>query len=379
MNSCSRDNTPNPARPYLINYQTKTALTATAIKSFLVSFGMSDLDSLAKYDIQIYKITYHTSYEGKDITASGVIALPMQVKDNLPVLEAFRGTIFSQAEAPSNSLFVSGYEIFSTLGFVTIMPDMIGFGSSDQLIHPYYNYDLSSGCSVDMIRAGEEFMKKLNITTNGKLFLYGYSEGGYIATATQKALESGDGTDLTLTAVASGAGSYNPAGEMQDIVSRTTFTSPSFLAFIVYSYKDVYQWTNPLSTFFNAPYADRLPGLLDGTHSESEINAQLNDTLNVLFQPAYLSKIKNGTEKLLTDALNENRVDDWAPQTPARFYHSKDDQYIPYANTVNTVSEMKSMGGNVEFVDIPGNSHEEAGIEMVKAALPWLVSLAGLP
>ncbi len=374
--SCNRNNDNQPADTYLIDYQTKSSISASAIKVFLVSYGMSDLDSLAKYDVKIYKVTYHTSYLGKDITASGVIAIPAQVTDNLPVLGAYRGTIFSQDEAPSNQAFLSGYEIFSTLGFVTIIPDMIGFGSSDQYIHPYYNYELTSGCAVDMIKAGQEFMKKLNITSNGKLFLYGYSEGGYITTATHKAIESSPIPGLTLTAVASGAGSYNPAAVMQDIVSRVAFTSPSYLAFIVYSYKDVYGWTEPLATFFNPPYADLIPGLLDGTHNQSEINSQLNDTLDVLFKVSYLDQIRNGTETLLTHALTENRVDNWAPKVPTRIYHSSNDQYIPISNSENTVKTMKSLGGNAEFVQIPGNSHEDAGIQMIRYAVPWLDSLA---
>ena len=123
---------------------------------------MEDMDNLAKYDIKIYKITYHTNYFAERIVASGIVAVPIKIHDPLPVISAHRGTIFAHDEAPSKQVFISGYEIFSSLGFVTMIPDMIGFGSSEQYIHPYYNYDLTSGCAIDMIKAGEEFMKEVN-------------------------------------------------------------------------------------------------------------------------------------------------------------------------------------------------------------------------
>ncbi|HLF35056.1 MAG TPA: prolyl oligopeptidase family serine peptidase, partial [Cyclobacteriaceae bacterium] len=239
--SCNHENN-QPADEYLVDYEKKTSLSLTAIKTAINSFGMEDMSELAEYDIDIYKIFYYTEFQGSRIIASGVISVPFPINEDLPLISAHRGTIFAHDEAPSKQIIISGYEIFSSMGFITVIPDMIGFGESEQYIHPYYNYEYSSGCAVDMIRASREFIKKIKITDNGRLFLYGYSEGGYITNAVHKAIETAGDPELTVTAVATGAGSYYPVHVMKDIASRETFTSPSYLAFIIYTYRDIYDW-----------------------------------------------------------------------------------------------------------------------------------------
>jgi pimeloyl-ACP methyl ester carboxylesterase len=378
LTACKKNDDQGPANKYLISYQTKSTLSVSLIRSIINNFGLTDMQDLAVYDIKIYKITYITQYLGKNIEASGIIAVPLQINDPIPILSAHRGTIFAHNEAPSNQPFISGYEIFSSIGFMTIIPDMTGFGSSEQYIHPYYNYNLLSACAADMIKAGQEFLKELNISSNGKLFLFGYSEGGYITMAVDKYLEAEGYSQLKITAVAAGAGSYNPAFVMKDIAVRNVFTSPSYLAFITYSYKEYYHWTEPLSTYFNSPYDGLIPSLLDGSKNSSQINSSLNDTLNILFQHNFLDNINNGQEQQLTIALENNRVDNWTPIAPLRLYHSRSDQYIPFADSENTYQLMKSKGGNVEFVEIPGNSHEEGGFEMVKVIIPWFREQSGL-
>lgn len=373
--SCNNDNNP-PADEYLVDYAKKTSLSLTAIKAAINNFGMEDMSELAQYDIDVYTINYYTNYKGNKIIVSGVISVPFPVNTELPVLAAHRGTIFAHDEAPSKQFIISGYEIFSSMGFVTVIPDMIGFGASEQYVHPYYNYEYSSACALDMIRAGKEFMKKIKISGSKKLFLFGYSEGGYITTAAHKALEESGDTELTVTASATGAGSYNPVGVMRDIAAREIFTSPSYLAFIIYTYHDIYNWQTPLGDFFRQPFVEIIPYILNGALSSYEINAQLNDTLDLLFEPPFLASIVSGDEVLLTPALELNRVDNWVPEFPMRIYHSKGDQYIPFSDSQIMGQTMKDNGGNVEFIEIPGGSHEEAGREMVREALPWFSDLA---
>jgi pimeloyl-ACP methyl ester carboxylesterase len=378
LTGCNNHNDQPPANKYLVSYQAKSTLSIQLIRSILVQVGLGDLKDMANYDIKTYKVLYNTQYLGQNIIASGIIAVPVQINQPIPVVAAHRGTIFAHDEAPSVQPLISGYEIFSSIGFMTVIPDMTGFGSSEKLIHPYYNYSLLSSCSADMIKAGEEFMKEMNIPGNGKLFLFGYSEGGYITMATDKYLEEEGYAKLTITAVAAGAGSYNPAFVMKDIAARTIFTSPSYLAFIIYSYKNYNDWTEPLSAYFNSPYDGIIPSLLDGSKTSYQINSSLNDTLQVLFQRPFLEKINNGQEQQLTSELNKNRVDNWKPNAVVRLYHSRNDQYIPFADSENTYNLMKSRGGNVELVQIPGNSHEEAGLEMVKVVIPWFSTQSGL-
>lgn len=86
--------------------------------------------------------------------------------------------MFSDADAPSNfPAAFTGFELFASTGFVTVIPDFIGYGISKDIVHPYYDMQ-SAGLSVaDMLKAVKYYLKTNNRAIKDKLFLLGYSVG----------------------------------------------------------------------------------------------------------------------------------------------------------------------------------------------------------
>jgi len=375
--ACSTDSeSPEPdVNQYLVESSLKSEFNQDLIKTFITISGFPEFVDLVKHDIEIYKLKYKTMVDGEEVIASGVISLPAGVPGPMPYLSAHRGTIFSDAEAPSENPLVYGFEVIASSGYATVMADMIGFGNTKDMGQYYYNQQTNSRVTIDLIKAGEEFLKEKDILLNDQLFLFGYSQGGYTTLATQMELEKDASVEQEIVAVAAGAGAYNIEFVMEDVLSRGVFTSPSFLSLMVYSYNEVNGFDKPMDYYFQEPYASEIPGLLDGSKSSGEINELLPDKLDEYFNLDFLERMSNGTETEFINALNANSVHNWFPQTETRLYHSSGDQYIPIEDSKNTAELMQDGGSDVSFVLIGDGDHSESAIAMLTKVVPWFESL----
>ena len=375
--SCSEDSeSPAPVEnEYLVESSLKIALDESLIKNFAIFSGLPEFTDYVRNDIEIYKIIYKTVVQGEEVLASGVISIPSGLPGPIPMISAFRGTIFSDTEAPSENSLIYGFEVFAAAGYATVMPDMIGFGSSKEMVQHYYNQATNGRVAIDMIRASHEFFSERDILLNDQLFLFGYSQGGFITMATQQAIENDPALGWDLTAVAAGAGAYNIEFVMEDVIDRGVFTSPGFLSLIIYSYNEVNNFNKSMEYYFQEPYASQMPFLLNGSKSQGQINEALSDTLINYFQPSFVEGMKNKTQTEMIKAFRDNSVHDWQPEAPLRLYHSSGDEYIPIADSQNTAELLKENGSDVEFILLGEKNHSSSSIDMISETIPWFEGL----
>lgn len=375
--ACSTDpETPEPkVNQYLVESFLKSEFDQPLIKNFVTLSGFPDFVDLVKHDIEIYKLTYNTTVNGEVVVASGVISIPKDIPGPIPYMSAHRGTIFADSEAPSDNRLVYGFEVIAASGYATVLPDMIGFGSTKDMIQHYYDKETNRQVTIDLIKAGEEFLREQEVLLSDQLFLFGYSQGGFITLATQQAIENDPELDWEIAAVAAGAGSYNIEFVMDDVLNRGVFTSPGFLSLIIYSYNFVNGFDKPMDYYFQEPYASQISELLDGSKSQSEVNKALSDTLKNYFQPLFMEGMMNRTETEIIKAFRDNSVHNWQPEAQLRLYHSSGDQYIPIEDSQNTANLMKNGGSDVIFVNIGDGTHQESSIAMLIQVIPWFESL----
>lgn len=348
------------------------------IQAFAISAGLSSYTSLIKYDVEFFKLIYNTTYKGKQIQVSGLLAIPKNVPFVPSIFSAQHGTIFKNADAPSNfpSTF-TGFELFASGGFVTIIPDFIGYGVSQNIPHPYYDQLHSGLVVVDMIKATKSYLSKQKHAISNRLFLFGYSEGGYVTMAAQKEIETNSAHNLTLTATAAGAGGYDLTSMLSAIATTPRYNAPSYLAFLLKGYNSTYDWNRPNTDFFQQPYADRIPGLLNGTKTREEINLQLTNSPTALLTPTfYANLLSTNGEIALKQKLTENSFLNWVPKSPTRLYHGTADEAVFYETTVTTFNRFKAAGAtDVEFFTIQNGTHESSVQPMVENVIPWIQSL----
>jgi hypothetical protein len=141
------------AKPYLVKAEKHSKTTAEEFKQ---DFPVAA--AYIKHGYTAYRITYNTTNtDGSDIVASGAIFIP-DVKGALPMLNYNHGTYFPSRErnAPSYLSYSDELNIgklFSSAGYLVVMPDYIGYGSTKDQAHTYGAYHFMAGTVVDMLRA----------------------------------------------------------------------------------------------------------------------------------------------------------------------------------------------------------------------------------
>jgi pimeloyl-ACP methyl ester carboxylesterase len=389
LNSCQKNQDPvSPDYTFYISNELKFPVTTVEIKTKL-SFAqliypeVSPFGALVKTDIEVQKITYKTTFQNKNIKASGLVYLP-KTAGNYPVLCFQNGTNTLHSEAPSVNPGSDDWfmlESVASMGFIVVIPDYIGFGESSNLAHPYLQAESSTQSILDMLRAVSELSTEDKIVAKPTkdLFIFGYSQGGWATMQLQKAIETNYSSEFNLVASSCAAGPYS-IGFMCDYITKSTdYPLPYFLAYLLNAYKSIGLINNPLSDFFQEPYASKIPRLYDGKHSGGTINSELTTKMANLLTPEFRTGYATDPKfSVLKSAFNANSVVAWNISTPTRLYHGVNDDYIPVSMSQKMFQDFKTAGvpdSKIQLTIIPGVDHTTAVIPVGVSTIMWFLGL----
>jgi pimeloyl-ACP methyl ester carboxylesterase len=381
VSSCSDDKSP-VKNESLISSTSFLKRSSGEIKTYIGSSGLDlPLDEI-KHDVELFKVTYHTKYKGNDITASGVVILP-ETTDKIGMLSFQHGTISAHKDAPSvlplNSSELIYYAALSTMGLITVVPDYIGFGSSADVMHPYYVEEYTAGAVIDLIKAAKELAREQKISFNEKLFLAGYSQGGYATMAAHKYIEENGLSGFNLVASFPASGGYDIKGVQEYFFDQETYDEPYYLAYVARAYQTAYDWTSPLSDFFQEPYATKIPGLFDGSKSGSQINDELTTTVASLITSDIKANIDTDSKyDYIVNAFNENSLTDWKPTIKMIMYHGSADVTVPYQNSVSVYNHFIDEGASssiVQLITLPDATHATGVQPYIEDFIPKLIEM----
>ena len=289
-----------------------------------------------RYGVTSYRLEYLTTdADGREVRASGLVSVPQKPAGaKSPVLSYQHGTIFSDAEAPSNNAVASEVSVvLASLGYIVLAPDAVGFGASKGTPHPYLLAEPSAASTIDFLTAARFWRSQASVADNGQLFLTGYSEGGYVTMAAHRALQAGNSPHLQqLRMVVPGAGPYDVQATMDGLVRLVRDENPVVGALI-----------NPGFLRYLGGSVQRevrrlllrvlIPGDADVAYDTRFIDSYLADDVRAI--------------------ANASSVYDYKPNVPVRLYHGRDDRTVPYASSVDTVRAMqqRGAGGLVSLTD----------------------------
>jgi pimeloyl-ACP methyl ester carboxylesterase len=369
--SCSDDDDkkPNVEESNLVSATVVSSRSASELR-LLIQLSGQDVDpSVFRYNARVYRVTYNTTYKGDEILASGLVALPITT-DKVPMLSVHHGTIVQHNAAPSeqgeNDEEMILYSALASSGLITLIPDMIGFGESKEIFHPYYVEEPTATAIVDLIKASKKLFTDNKVGFNEKLFLAGYSQGGYATMAAHKAIEADPIDGMQLVASFPAAGGYDIKAMQDYFFGLDQYSEPFYIGYVGKSYQSYYGYTNILTDFFREPYASRIPTLFDGVNSGSQINGQLTTTIAELIQPDIRANINTDARYgYILDAFAENSLVDWAPINKMFMYHGDADVTVPYVNSVITYEKLLANGasaGVVQLIALPNATHGSGAI-----------------
>jgi alpha/beta superfamily hydrolase len=262
-------------------------LSSSAPGQVVLQFGLAPTCSVDTYYLE-YKTV---GARGEDTTASAALMIPT---GSDPICQAPHPIVIYAHGKQVNKAFnmadlsdekwesLALAAICAARGYIMVAPNYAGYDISDLTYHPYLNADQQSGDMMDALTAAHSGLSAMNVADNHKLFVTGYSQGGYVAMATHRALQA---AGITVTASAPMSGPY-ALSAFGDAIFMGQVDDGAVEDFIMVasSYQHAYGnlYSDPTEVFETA-YASGIDSLLPSTTDITTLIAQGRLPASALF------------------------------------------------------------------------------------------------
>lgn len=300
---------PPPSRGTLLQDRPELVTTIT-IPVLLRELGsLTDAPALTlggnlRCAVAVHRLEYATvGAAGEATTASAALMVPLGLEGRCrgprPMLLYAHGTAtdrdfdiadLREQENPEGMLMAA----MAAKGYIVVAPNYAGYARSTLDYHPYLVADQQSKDMIDGLAAARAALPVAaapGTTDDARLFITGYSQGGYVAMATQRAMQD---LGMKVTASAPMSGPYALAAFVDSIfagrVNRgSTVTSVLLTNAYQRAYGDIYTKADEV---FEAQYASGIESLLPTSVPRSQLVAQGRLPADALFSasppdPAY--------------------------------------------------------------------------------------------
>ena len=351
---------PSPAPPERGSLlQTPVQLVATySTADLLAQLATSDYGKTLLAEISYSSVcainVYHLEYETVDPSgaltpASGALMVPggsasceggRSIVLYAHATQTDKGFDIASITAGDNDEGLLLAAVFAAKGYIVVAPNYVGYDLSTLGYHPYLVAQQQSDDMIDTLTAARGALPTAaapSTTDGGKLFISGYSQGGYVAMATHRAMQA---AGMAVTAAAPLSGPYALSAFGDAIVEGEVSLSASInFAMVINSYQNAYAnvYSAP-GDLFNPPYASTVPGLLPSATPVSTLEADNKIPSSELFSstppaasyaditpattPAKLASafaLGFGTEYLITNAYRLSYLTDAAASPDGGF------------------------------------------------------------
>jgi hypothetical protein len=237
-----------------------------------------DLGGAPTCGVDSYYLEYWTvGARGESATATGALMLPTgkdaRCTGPRPIVLYAHGTgtekasnIADIADSAEGAVIAA---VFAAQGYIVVAPNYAGYDISSLPYHPYLNRDQQPKDMADALTAARTALPNTftpDTSDSGKLFVTGYSEGGYVAMATVKAMTAA-GQTVTASAPMSGPYALEAFGDAL-FFGSVDIGSTKFAPLYITSYQEAYGniYSNP-TDIYEPQYAPNMFELLPSTTS----------------------------------------------------------------------------------------------------------------
>lgn len=333
---------------YLVSYNLVKSHTTKTISELWKKHHIPKVILKVRNDVDIYEIMYKAKWiDSSYILCSGIYFAPKNINNAAPIMMYGHGTQIHKHRTISDEDAQQGICLgFATDGYAACYPDYygIGKGEGDHL----YQHAWSEAMSfIYMLYAIDELNKKINVKTNGQLFLTGYSQGGHSSFAAQKYLEELNDPRFQVTASSPMSGAYDMTGEQQKYMFQV-YPRPFYLPYLLVSYQTAYRVLNTdnIYSIFKSPFDTLLP-----KYYSNNIDKTLDDLDKIMpkipaevVNDSLVEVYKSDTNFLFKIKLKENNLTDWKPKAPVQLCYCKGDREVNYKNSEVAYNNMTALG-----------------------------------
>ena len=320
------------------------------------------------------KVKYESvDNNGNEIKLSGLFIYPDRwpFKVHTPIISFNHGTQLQKKYAPSQYSFwkfkpldfaevLIAQAMASYYGWAVILPDYQGMGEDVSENHPYCVREKLAIATADMIKAAKKTIMHdyhKYVKWDGKTFLLGFSEGGFVTMAATQELEK---RNEPINGVACMDGPYDLTGTMLDVMlSDEPFPVPYFLPMFFVGFNTIYPESFAYNEMLKNPYNVDIPKYTTGFYPESVVSGIMPSSgiLKEVFTGNFIDTLKAANSKAYktlykNNAFINNESAIWKPTTKMLFWHCKNDDCVPFGNFTKVKSEYGAMS-NIEYVKWP--------------------------
>jgi alpha/beta superfamily hydrolase len=235
-------------------------------------------------DIAVYHIEYATLGSANEATtASGALMVPTGSHSGCtgprPVVlyahgtSTDRGYNIADLTKQQNAEGIYLAAAFASQGYIVVAPNYVGYDTSTLPYDAFLVGDQQSGEMIDALTAARSALPTAaaaSTSDSGKLFITGYSQGGYVALATHRAMQA---RGIAVTASAPMSGPYALGAFVDAIFAGQVNGEAPVLATLLFTayqhaYGDIY--SDP-ADMFEAPYATGIDSLFPTTTTRGEL------------------------------------------------------------------------------------------------------------
>lgn len=286
--------------------------------------------SPARNAVKLYRVTYPSVVPergNKRIVATGLIAVPDTAETAFPMVSYQHGTVYGKEQVPSfpeqspeTQLMIAQ---FAGQGYLLIGADYFGMGSSTEP-EGYLVKGSHQQATYDMLLASRAVLADLKLSDT-KLFLSGWSQGGFVTLAMLEKLEA---SGLAVKAATTASAPADAAAAFQGFLGfpRKIDASwiPTIFILTAFSYENYYdvpglaQSLLTEETYENARRAYmRLP--FD--------QAAIPTDLHKLIRPEYFD-LQDFANSAFGRLVAQTQAYRWAVRTPVRTFYGLTDEAI---------------------------------------------------
>ena len=163
--------------------------------------------------------------------------------------------------------------VFAAQGYIVVAPNYAGYDTSTLSYHPYLVGDQQSHEMMDALTAARSAFSNVGASGSGKLFVTGYSQGGYVALATLRAMQAA-GTTVTAAAPMSGPYALSAFGDaifMGEVNGSAVINFTLVVTAYQHSYGNIYTNTTDV---FSPQYAAGIATLLPSNMTNSTLYSE---------------------------------------------------------------------------------------------------------
>lgn len=314
----------------------------------------------ARNAVKLYRVTYPSVIPekgNKPTVATGLLAVPDMAGASFPMVSYQHGTVYGKQQVPSfpdqseeTQLMIAQ---FAGQGYLLIGADYFGMGGSAER-EGYMVTGSHQQATADMVSASRAVLADLKLS-DSKLFLGGWSQGGFVTLAMLEKLEA-DGVPVQAAATASA-----PSDAFVGFNGFLNFPRkidaawiPTIFILSAFSFEEYYGVPGLARALLTeASYEVSRKAYLREPFNPADVPTDLKKLIKPqYFEPQYFANSAYGRIVAKTQAYR------WVVKTPVRTFYGETDEAISIGLGQLPMTYQKAIGNDkVEAVSTGPTSH----------------------